>query len=196
MDQWPNWISSTIAIVGALGAVVTAVATFFLWRVTKVLAVETKRMAEAADNPHVVVTLEVSPWSLRHLDIHIENTGNSTAYDIEVLFDPPLENGEARKEDAYIPFQSVSVLKPGQALKSYISDFNGLEGKAFNVQVSWIGGAMSKIRKYNNYELRMRDQEGVSFLGDGDPLIQISKSIKSIDRQIKSYTDNAQRARH
>ena len=48
MDQLPSWVNAIIAIGGAIGTLVTAVATFFLWRVTKTLARETTRMAEAA----------------------------------------------------------------------------------------------------------------------------------------------------
>lgn len=45
MDSVQTWITTFIAVGGLLGTLVTAVATLFLWRVTKLLAVETKRMA-------------------------------------------------------------------------------------------------------------------------------------------------------
>lgn len=48
MDQLPLWMNVAIAIGGAIGTLVTAVATFFLWRVTKTLAHETTRMVDAA----------------------------------------------------------------------------------------------------------------------------------------------------
>ncbi|WP_053059075.1 hypothetical protein [Croceicoccus naphthovorans] len=108
MDQ------NTFAVFGTLfGTLATALATFALWRVTRVLAVETKRMADAAMQPQVVATIVPNPWSTIHLDITVENTGNATAFDIEVGFDPPLSNGEAR-EGKSLPLQRISVLKPGQ----------------------------------------------------------------------------------
>lgn len=61
---------------------VTAMATGVLAWVTWVLARETRRMANATHEPHVVVTLEPSPWSIIHTDLVIQNTGNGTAYDI------------------------------------------------------------------------------------------------------------------
>lgn len=104
-------------------AVVTAVATFFLWKVTRTLA-------DASLQPHVVATLEPNLWSTRHFDLKINNTGNATAYDIVVSFDPPLNNGEGR-ENKKVPLEHVSVLRPGQGLVSYLSDYSTLEGREF-----------------------------------------------------------------
>lgn len=60
---------------------------------------------------------------MQHFDMHIDYTGNATAYDIDVSFDPPLDNGEARGKRIKVPFQKISALKPGQGLCSYISEF-------------------------------------------------------------------------
>jgi len=54
----PEWVSVAAAFGGALGTGVTAVATIFLWRVTRVLAAETTRMVEAGSRPHIVATIE------------------------------------------------------------------------------------------------------------------------------------------
>ena len=62
MDSAQTWITTFIDFGGLLGTLVTAVATLFLWRVTKLLAVETKRMAEASAQPHVVATLDPNRW--------------------------------------------------------------------------------------------------------------------------------------
>lgn len=146
MPDHPSWITTALGVGGMLATVVTAVATLFLWRVTKLLAKETTRMVEASDQPHVVATLSPNRWSLRHFDLVVDNTGNATAYDIRIVFNPPLENGEARREDAKIPFQRVSVLKPGQELRSYLADIDVLEGKAFEVAVSWRHGSNVRSR--------------------------------------------------
>src|SRR3546814_14112770 len=91
-------------------------------------------MAEAAAQPHVVVTLTPNRWSMRHFDIHIDNTGNATAYDISIAYDPPLENGEARGDRVEIPFQKISVLKPGQGMVSYLSELGKLRGRTYGVK--------------------------------------------------------------
>ena len=110
-------INTVSTLISALAALLTAVATFFLWRVTRLLADETKRMVDASVQPHVVVTLEPNSWAAFYFDINIANTGNAPAYDIEIGFNPPLVNAEHRKNIG-IPFSKVSVLKNGHSLNS------------------------------------------------------------------------------
>lgn len=194
MDQLPPWVNGVIAIGGAIGTLVTAVATFFLWRVTKTLAHETKRMAEAAAQPHVVVTLTPNRWSMRHFDIHIDNTGNATAYDVVVGFDPPLKNGEARGDQIQIPFQKVSVLKPGQGLYSYLSEFKKLDGKAYKVDISWKRDASCDQRQTNVYMLNMADHKGISRLGE-EPLLEMAKYIKRIEESWSPVANGSRRTK-
>ncbi len=47
-------------------------------------------MVDASAQPHIVVTLEPNPWAAFYFDINIANTGNAPAYNVEVVFDPPL----------------------------------------------------------------------------------------------------------
>lgn len=194
MDQLPAWVNAIIAIGGAIGTLVTAVATFFLWRVTRTLAHETTRMAEAAAQPHVVVTLTPNRWSMRHFDIHIDNTGNATAYDIAVAFDPPLENGEGKGIQIEIPFQRISVLKPGQGLYSYLSEFAQLDGKAYRVEISWKRDASRVQRQTNVYTLSVADHVGISRLGD-EPLVEIAKHIKKIEENWSPVAKGSKRTK-
>lgn len=182
MDQLPPLVNAVIAICGAIGTIVTAVATFFLWRVTKTLAQETTRMAEAAAQPHVVATLTPNRWSIRHFDIHVDNTGNATAYDVLVSFTPPLENGEARESGIEVPLKKISVLKPGQGLCSYLSEFAKLDGKTYQVDISWKRNASSKQRETNTYTLSLADHNGISQLGN-DPLVQIAEHVKKVEEK-------------
>lgn len=185
MSDQPLWLTITLGVGGMLATVVTALATFFLWRVTKLLANETTRMVEAADQPHVVATLTPNRWSLRHFDLTVENTGNATAYDIEIAFNPPLENGGARREDAKIPFEQVSVLKPGQELRSYLADINVLEGKSFEVTISWRHANKDKPRETNAYTLNTADYTGASELGQ-DPMIDLARSLEKVEKSLGS----------
>ncbi|MGN2388186.1 hypothetical protein ACTACB_17620 [Pseudomonas syringae] len=177
MENAPQWVQLTLGIIGILGSLVTAIATIFLWRVTKVLAIETTRMAEASAQPHVVATLAPNRWTLNHFDLHIDNTGNATAYEICTSFDPPLENGEERTARE-IPFQRVSVLKPGQGLTSYLSEYSSLKGKKFQVTISW-RNPLKPDRETHTYSLDMADNDGVSRLGD-DPMVQLASQIKKL----------------
>ncbi|WYX16393.1 hypothetical protein WJ974_07885 [Achromobacter xylosoxidans] len=192
MEALPVWVNASLAIVGALGALVTAIATFFLWRVTKTLAHETTRMVEAAAQPHIVVTITPNHWSLNHFDIHVDNTGNATAYDIKVSFDPPLENGETRGAHLAIPFQNISVLKPGQGMASHLSGYESLKNKNYRITISWKRDSTKNEYQTNRYTLRMNDYTGISQLGN-EPLIEIAKCIKAIEENWKPIAKGQRR---
>ncbi|MEB3900131.1 hypothetical protein ODI84_08060 [Pseudomonas putida] len=183
MPDQPSWITTALGVGGMVATVVTAVATIFLWRVTKLLAKETTRMAEASAQPHVVVTLAPNRWSARHFNLHVDNTGNATAYDIRVTITPPLPNGEARGDDAKIPFETISVLKPGAGLSSYLSEYQLLKGKTFEVKISWLKSSSGKTREENSYILRMSDHEGVSWLGT-DPAMDVAQHLKKMEKSL------------
>ena len=145
MDSAQTWITTFIAVGGLLGTLVTAVATLFLWRVTKLLAVETKRMAEASAQPHVVATLDPNRWSMRHFDLKVDNTGNATAYDIKVDFTPPLINGEGRAGAMAVPFENISLLKPGQGMGSYLAEYSIVSKRVYSVRQKKIAGTRRLI---------------------------------------------------
>lgn len=187
-------MTQTIATFGTLlAAIVTAVATFFLWRVTGILAVETKRMADVSAQPQVVATLVPNQWSTIHLDLNITNTGNATAFDIQVQFDPPLENGEARGDQFPIPFQKISVLKPGQQLQSYLRDVGNYLEKTFTVSVSWKLHPEHTQRQTLRYDLSMTDYKGVSYLGARDPLVQLADQIKKLREDWRNVARGSRR---
>jgi len=170
-------LSTLLAVTGAVGTLVTAVATFFLWRVTKTLAVETRRMADASAQPHIVATIVPSPWSMMHAELHVSNTGNATAYNIQIIFDPPIDLPEKRKGDP-MPLHSVSVLKPGQEISSYLSEFTNILDTNFTVTTSWVRTPKKAVREENTYNLDMNTLKGIVKLGSGDPMIQIAQQLK------------------
>ena len=153
MDSAQTWITTFIAFGGLLGTLVTAVATLFLWRVTKLLAVETKRMAEASAQPHVVATLDPNRWSMRHFDLKVDNTGNATAYDIKVDFTPPLINGEGRAGGMAVPFENISLLKPGQGVSSYLAEYPLVRKQVYSVRVSWRRSFADSTLEENTYTI-------------------------------------------
>ncbi|MDM0043767.1 hypothetical protein QTH91_04665 [Variovorax dokdonensis] len=193
MDQLPGWANAVIAIGGAIGTLVTAVATFFLWRVTKTLARETTRMAEASAQPHVVATLAPNRWSMIHFDLHVDNTGNATAYDVILAFEPPLIGGEGRGHASEVPFQKISVLKPGQGLSSYLSEYRLLDGKSFRVSISWKRDAARAERQHNEYTLSIADHDGTVRLGD-EPLLEIAKHIGKLEASLSPVARGSRRA--
>jgi hypothetical protein len=181
-------MTQTIALWGSLAATfATAIATFFLWRVTKLLAVETKRMADASAQPQVVANIVLNKWAMNHADLEIENTGNATAFDIEVNFDPPLENGQVRAQGEYVvPFQKISVLKPAQSLSSYLTESAPLIDKSYMITTSWRVLPNAEERQSLSYTFRMSDYKGMSMLGAADPAIQIAEQVKKFREDWKN----------
>lgn len=120
---------------------------------------------------------------MSHFDLHVDNTGNATAYDISVSFNPPLQNGEAREGAPDIPLRNISVLKPGQGISSYLCEFDLLRGKCYTVTISWASKAHASAREENIYELNMSDRLGISRLGD-DPDVEMAKHLKHLDEAL------------
>lgn len=179
-------------LISAFAALLTAVATFFLWRVTKLLADETKRMVDASVQPHVVVTLEPNSWAAFYFDINIANTGNAPAYDIEVEFDPPLVNAEHRKNKG-IPFSKVSVLKNGDSLSSSLCEYEKIKDQIYSVSISWSKHPDSIERERNEYSYDMASFEGVSYLGARSPITQIAEQVKKLREDWRPISQGAKK---
>lgn len=175
----PDWIttylSPALVIVGAL---VTAIATIMLWRVTRTLAKETKRMADALGRPQVVATLEPNRWAMNHADFQIENTGTGTAYKIKITFDPTLSS--VSKNERTEPVTQFSVLKPGQRFRCYLSEFAPLLAVRFTVTVSWLRDPLGTEREELTYDLNMTEVANVSQLGPADPGIELAEQVKKL----------------
>lgn len=158
---------------------VTAIATVFLWRVTRTLAVETKRMAQASAQPQVVAHIEPNKWAMHHADLTVANTGNATAFDIRISFYPPLERDEKRK-DRPMPHQRISVLKPGQQLGSHLGAFAPILKQVYRVDISWRRDPHDDSREALTYTLDMNDIEGSSRLGAADAMTQMAEQMKRL----------------
>lgn len=189
----PDWLNALSTIAGVLGTAVIAIATVFLWLVTRNLARETARMVEASSRPHVVATIDPNRWSWMHADLRVDNTGNGTAYDAEVVFDPPLESSKPRRSGMPTPLQRISVLKPGQGMTSFLSEFGPLMGKTYTVQVSWRRDPAKDARETNIYTLTMSDLDGLSQLGPSDPLTQIAQQVKNIREDWQAVANGSNR---
>lgn len=175
----PDWISTYVSPgLVILGALITAIATILLWRVTRTLAHETKRMADALGRPQVVATLEPNRWAMNHADFQIENTGTGTAYKIEIAFDPPLSS--LSTSERIDPVSQFSVLKPGQSFRCYLSEFAPLLEARFVVSVSWLRDPLGTEREKLTYDLNMTELAGVGTLGAADPGIALAEQVKNI----------------
>ena len=172
-----NFIATNLANVGA---VVTAFATLALFMVTWVLAKETRRLARLTSQPQVVASIQTNPWGSMFADIHVQNTGNATAFDIQVAFDPPLTVEDPVEPSDPVPLQTISLLKPGQSLDSYLAPFSDIIDDIHTVTVSWKRDPADNARESLSYTVRVADIRGMSHLGNGDPVIQIADDIRKL----------------
>lgn len=180
MSDWLTYASASITIISTI---VTATATVFLWKFTRVLAIETKNLAEATQQPQVVANLELNKSSNIHWDLIISNTGNSTAFDITITFDPPLSRDQPH-QDREIPLQHVSLLRPNQMVSSYLCKFASLKGNNYRVNIEWRRSPEQPYRDRLSYIIKMTDIEGSIYIGPRDPLIQISRELKKMEETI------------
>lgn len=158
-----------------VGVLVTAFATIVLARVTQILARETKRLAEIGQQPQIVPTIETSPRSMHWFDIHLENTGTATAFDIFIKLDPQpkLSRGDV------VPFSNIPVLKPQQKLSSSLCDYADLENVEFAVIAEWSRSPGGQARESLRYNYSVKDFAGMSRLGDL-PEIEMANSLKKL----------------
>jgi hypothetical protein len=183
-----EWLELFETVATILGVTVTAIATVFLWRVTRLLAFETKRMAEALSQPHVVAVILPNQWAIIHADFVVENKGTGTAFDVQIAFDPPLENGKHRGEQMPLPLQNISVLKPGQVLRSYLGDFPPIIEKTYRVTVSWKRDPADNSLETLSYTLDMTMFKGITQLGSPDPLVQIASQMRKLREDWQSVS--------
>jgi hypothetical protein len=155
------WLSNgenALAAAQVAVALVTALATLALWRVTRVLAVETSALAKMTSRPFVVCALESSGASAVALNLALRNTGNATAFDIKLNMSPalPKPNG-ANPDDERLTTHDISLLPPGQVLN--IQGVMGPEvhDKVFNVSVSWASMPGASERETLAYEIEAKD---------------------------------------
>lgn len=155
------WFSdgeNSLAAAQVAVALVTALATLALWRVTRVLAVETSALAKMTSRPFVVGALESSGASATALNLTLRNTGNATAFDIKLEMSPalPKPNGD-KPEDDTLTTHEISLLPPEQAL--HIQGVMGPEvhDKVFAVTVSWAGIPGASDRETLSYKIEAKD---------------------------------------
>lgn len=158
-------------------AVATTLTSLALVWFTYVLARHTQRMADNTSSPHVVAALEPNKWTLLHFDLAVENTGNATAYDINVRFEPKLPTADIRG-DVGPPLETISVLRPGHRISSYAVEYAKIQGQVFKVAVSWKASSTGPTET-SSYTIRVADFDSISQLGT-DPAIQLAEQVKKL----------------
>lgn len=180
---WFSQAANALAFSQLVAAGVTALATIALWRVTKVLAVETKTLAAMTSRPFVVCSLESSGASAIALNLTLRNTGNATAFDVKLELSPALEkpNGDPPDDPAKTLWE-ISLLPPGQALSTQGVMSTKVYGKIFAATVSWAAMPGASVRESLSYSFEPKD----GFRGGWNTkgLHQIAEELEKMRKQM------------
>ena len=170
MDAWGTWSEIVVPFV-------TMVATIVLAGFTWVLARATKQLAKSSLQPQVTATIQPNLWSMIHCNLVVENSGNAAAYDVVLVITPVPKQAEARGDNE-LPLRNISVLRPGQEMKSFLADFESVADQEFKMEVSWKRHPRDKRRDKVSYHHRL--PRGISRLGAWNPEFQMAESLKKM----------------
>lgn len=187
------WIESAVAwfanaanalvFAQLVAAFVTAIATIALWRVTRVLAVETKTLAAMTSRPFVVCSLESSPASVIALNLTLRNTGNATAFDVKLELSPALEKPDGSPpEDPTMTTWEISLLPPDQALTTQGVLGPKVHDTVFSANVSWASLPGASVRESLSYKFEPKDGFRGGFASKG--LHAIAEELEKIRKQL------------
>lgn len=181
---WFSEASNALSFAQLLAAFVTAVATFALWRVTRVLAIETKTLASMTSRPFVVCGIESSLADPTALNLVLRNTGNATAFDIQAKITPPLPmpNGQP-DEGATETSLEVSFLPSGQVLPRKGVMFRDVPETIYSVEVSWSLTPNTNNRETLAYKMEARD--GVQGGWNAKGLHHIAQELEKVRRLVE-----------
>lgn len=176
------WESVSLATILGNIDLGTTFATAVLVVVTCILARETHRMARASVRPFVTVTIEPNGWSLIHCDMVVENSGNSPAYDVKIKISPEPPQSEHR-DDMGLPLQNISVVRPGQRMRSFLSEHSSIADQIYTMEVSWKRHPRDKVPENIVYEHCL--PKNITILGAWSPEIEIARQLEKIRKDWK-----------
>ncbi|GLS36060.1 hypothetical protein GCM10010869_16490 [Mesorhizobium tianshanense] len=186
ITHWLGRDGNGLAAAQVVAAFVTALATLALWRVTKVLAVETAALAKMTSRPFVVCSLESSGASAIALNLTLRNTGNATAFDVKLQVTPalPKPDGSQASDQVETNFET-SLLPPGQMLPIQGVMGPKVHDKRFKATISWAALPDAKERDTLSYNFEPKDgfRGGWSTKGAHHIAEELEKIRKEIPRR-------------
>lgn len=166
-----------------VAAFITAMATFALWRVTRVLAVETSELAKMTSRPFVICGLESSLADPTALNLVLRNTGNAAAFDIEAEITPPLPKADGTNVEGETKTSvHVSYLPPGQIISPQGVMSRDIYDVEYNLKISWASSPRSTEREELNYMFEARDGFSGGFKSKG--MHEIANELGKISKKL------------
>lgn len=182
--------NDVLAVLKIVVSAVTACATIGLVYVTVVLARATKAMAKASSTAMVTAMIEPNVWSLMHCDLVVHNSGNGSAYDVEIEISPEIGQSEVR-DSRNLPMQNISIIRPGQQLRSYLTEMTSVLEQQFNITVRWRESPEANRQEEVSYDHFI--PKDVSQLGASSPLVQIAEQVKKMREDWRPVSQGSKR---
>ncbi|MBR2572864.1 MAG: hypothetical protein IKE14_00910 [Loktanella sp.] len=179
---WFSEAANALAFAQLLAAFVTAIATFALWRVTRVLAVETKTLAAMTSRPFVVCSLESSGASAIALNLTLRNTGNATAFDVKLQLSPALKKPNGTENHDPNTAWNISLLPPGQALTTQGVMGPEVHDTVYSANVSWASLPGASVRESLSYKFEPKDGFRGGFVTKGAH--HIAEELEKLRKQM------------
>lgn len=183
--EWFSNTDNTLAVAQVFAALITALATLALWRVTRVLAVETAALAKMTSRPFVVGSLESSGAASNALNLVLKNSGNATAFDVNFALSPALPNAYGSKaDDKQVTKYTISLIPPGQEL--HVAGVMGQDvyDKVYFTIISWGSFPNATDRETLTYTFKPTDGYRAGFITKGEH--HIADELEKIRRHITS----------
>jgi hypothetical protein len=185
-DTFFAWLKvgdNALTLAQLAAAFITAIATFALWRVTRVLAVETSELAKMTSRPFVICGLESSLADPTALNLVVRNTGNAAAFDIKTKIKPPLPRAIGETVDGKTETSvDVSYLPPGQVLSRQGVMSQNIYDIQYEVEISWSSSPRSSERENLSYTFEGRDGFSGGFKEKG--IHEIASELEKIRKSL------------
>jgi hypothetical protein len=160
-----GWSLKTIETAASL---LTAVAAVVLAIVATVLAIRMRSLGGLGGQANVTVNLEPNPWAINQVDLLVANSGTAPAYDVRIVFDPPLPAFEKLRSNSKAgspPLGHISLLRSSQLIRATLCQYAEINHAELSVSVSWSPQPQSRKRRATSYRLSMADYDGAAYSG-------------------------------
>lgn len=202
-DNSASWVSAIATVVIAALTIVLAKET---WALRKIQLSQIEQIRKDSIKPNVALLFKSSPVSMNLFNVEILNNGPGTALDITFSFANETPENEdifeflcQRIKDIAMINDGISSLNPIEKRSSYIFNFIDLNKLFKDRTLSLI------VRVTINYSdtenkpftitsfLNFNEYKGITEVGGGDPLYKISKSLDSLQKDVKSLVQGSKK---
>lgn len=179
-DLKPEWVAAISGAVSAIASLILAFLTFWLARLTAVLATETRASRKAATSADVQCSAQTHEHHLAILDMVIANVGAGVAREIRLTIKPRMGNGVDRPPLVL----KLETLLPGTSFRTFLGATPSLLDRVITAEGSYVDAHGSHTISYSQ---AMSDLAGVSRVTE-HPEYESADALTKIAETISRWT--------